>query len=378
MHPRQIALISRLAARTEGSLPSARDVGEIPGFHYTSAEHFERERAAVFRGRPQFVAPSAELAAPGSSMAVEVDGVPLLLTRADDGVLRAFRNVCRHRSTPLTSERVTCKKALVCPYHGWTYDLRGSLIHVPNAAAFAGRERERQALVTAHAAERFGLVWASPSPFELDRELDPIAGDLAALGAGAWSLFRRSERVVHGNWKLVIDAFLDAYHIRQLHKDTIYRFFVDALAEAEPAGDHIRAATARRTLREHRHALDACADLRQVATPSYLIFPNVILIVHPDYLSVIVSEPLAVERTRFVHWMLIAEPPSTEAARAHWERSFELIDGGVFAREDLAAVEAMQRGLASGTNATQLFGAHENPALWFHAAVARRMQASAA
>jgi phenylpropionate dioxygenase-like ring-hydroxylating dioxygenase large terminal subunit len=375
MHPRQIALISRLAARAEGSLPSAQEVGEVPGAHYTCEEHFEREQRAVFAGQPRLVAVTSELAEPGACAAIELDGVPLLLARGEDGELRAFRNVCRHRSTPLLSTAGTCrKKALVCPYHGWTYELTGNLIHVPHVEAFAGRERARNALVRAHVAERHGLVWASPSPFELDALLEPIAEELAAAGAGTGQLFRRSEREVRGNWKLVIDAFLDAYHIRQLHKDTIYRFFIDAHAEAEPAGDHIRAATARRALRQSGGSIAELGDPRNVATPSYLIFPNVILILHPDYLSVLVAEPLARARTRCVHWMLIPAPPSTDAERTHWDKSFELIDRGVFEREDLAAVEAMQRGLESGTNLTQLFGAHENPTLWFHTSLARRMR----
>jgi hypothetical protein len=69
--------------------------------------------------------------------------------------------------------------------------------------------------------------------------------------------------------------------------------------------------------------------------------------------------------------MLTPEPPSTDAARAHYQKSFDLIDGGVFASEDLAMVEAMQRGLASGANPTQLFGDQEFPCLWFHRALAK-------
>jgi phenylpropionate dioxygenase-like ring-hydroxylating dioxygenase large terminal subunit len=171
---------------------------------------------------------------------------------------------------------------------------------------------------------------------------------------------------VHGNWKLIVDAFLDGYHIRHLHRDTIYRFFVDSLAEAEPAGPHIRALTARRPLLEADPAAFDSVDLRQLATPSYTIFPSTTMVLHPDFLSVIYATPLAPNRTRFDHTMLIADPPRTDTESEHWARSFALIDEGVFAREDIAAVEAMQRGVESGANRTLLFGELEYAALWFH------------
>src|SRR5262249_23011533 len=154
--------------------------------------------------------------------------------------------------------------------------------------------------------------------------------------------------------KLIVDAFLDGYHIRHLHRGTVYQFFLDARSEAERAGPHIRAVTGRRTLAEMRdRALDA-ADLRQLVTPSYLVFPNTILVLHPDYLSVLTAAPVAADLTRFVHTMLIAEAPRTEMEETHWAKSFALVDDGVFGAEDLAVTEAVQRGLGAGADETVL------------------------
>src|SRR5262249_16210950 len=161
-----------------------------------------------------------------------------------------------------------------------------------------------------------------------------LEGDLAALDG--LFLHRRSIREVNGNWKLVIDAFLDGYHIRHLHRDTIYRFFTDARFEAERAGPRIRAVTARRALFE-----PGDLDLRLRVTPRFLGFPRTSVILHPDYASILCLTPLAPNRTRFVHAMLVPDRDRID----HWDKSFALIDEGVFAREDLAIVEAMQRGI---------------------------------
>jgi Rieske 2Fe-2S family protein len=364
MTSRHLALLKSLAEQLDGR-PRRDEAGEVDASHYTSAAHFER--ATVFARFPQIAALECELNGAGARAAVEIAGVPSILVRGEDGEVRAFKNACRHRSTQLVREGPPCVgKAIVCPYHGWTYDLRGERIHAPHVESFCGLDQDRAALVPLHASVRHGFVFVGLEQFDLDPFLAPIAEDLAELGGSSWHLFHRTDREVAGNWKLIVDAFLDGYHIRHLHRDSIYRFFLDACFDAEPAGPHIRALTGRRALVEARGALDAIENVRSVATPSYLVFPNTILILHPDYLSVAIAVPVAVDRTQFVHWMLTPHPPRTETERVHFEKSFELIDGGVFAAEDLAAVEAMQRGLTSGANRSQLFGEQESPCLWFH------------
>jgi phenylpropionate dioxygenase-like ring-hydroxylating dioxygenase large terminal subunit len=352
----------------EGGAPDLVEVGEVPAERYTSPAHFEREHAQIFARLPQIVAADAELAVPGSRLAVEVGGLSLIIVRGEDGEVRAFRNACRHRSTRLVEPGPACaQKSIVCPYHAWTYDLAGRRVHAPHPESFDGRDDCRQSLVPAHAASRHGFIWASLEPFDVDASIAPIADDLAALDISGWHLYRRVEHAVAGNWKLIVDAFLDGYHIRHLHRDSISRFFLDACFAAEPAGPHIRSLVARKAFLETQPGQ---ATLQSLATPSYLVFPNTILIVHPDYLSLMVAMPVDVGHTRFLHVMLIPKPPATSEEALHWEKSFELIDRGVFVAEDLRIVEAMQRGLETGANDTQLFGQLEGPSIWFHARTA--------
>ncbi len=374
-HPAHLALVKSLLRRVEAVTAPAVLVGEVPAWHYTSHARFEEERAGLFARVPTVVAHESELAEVGACMTVDVAGVPLLVVRGADGQVRAFRNACRHRSTRLvTLDDAPCrKKAIVCPYHGWTYDLEGARIHAPREESFGGADAARKALVPAFAAVRHGLVWASLVPFDVAAHLSSIDDELASMAPPGAVLYRRVTREVKGNWKLIVDAFLDGYHIRHLHRDTVYRFFVDGLSQAEPAGDHIRAATGRRTLLEARGTRLEDADLRLLATPSYVVFPSTVLILHPDYTSVLTMTPEAADRTRFVHMMLIPPGSHTDAEEKHWAKSFSLIDEGVFLREDLATVEAMQRGLAAGANDTLLFGDLEQASLWFHESVAKTL-----
>ena len=370
-HPAQLRLLDRLVAQLGGAVPANTRVGEIPAWHYTAPARFEAERAGVFARLPQVVAADAELAAPGACLSIELAGVPLLVVRGGDGVVRGFRNACRHRGTRLVplADAPCATKAFVCPYHAWTYDLAGKLLHVPHAETFQGRGAGRDALVPVPVAVRDGLVWAGLEPFDLAAYLAPIDGELAELAQ--LHFYRRRTREVRANWKLILDAFLDGYHIRHLHRNSIYRFFLDARAELEPAGPHVRSLVGRRALAEVAGQPVEVSRFRELASPSYVLFPNTVLVFHPDYLSVLVSTPLAEDRTRFVHIMLVPEPPERHAE--HWAKSFTLIDEGVFGAEDLMIVEEIQRGLAAGVDDTVLFGTLECAALGFHESVASQL-----
>jgi len=314
-----------------------------PTERYRDPAWLARE-APLFR-LPQIVAPSAALAV-GACMPVDVPGASALVIRGDDGVVRGFANACRHRATRLIDAPCT-QKAVVCPYHGWTYDLRGGLLHVPHRETFG--DLERRDLLPLGVTERAGLVWLGDG---VDAFLGELAGDLAALDLGAvWKTSRTLRRC---NWKLVIEAFLDGYHIRVLHRDSVYRFFHDAEFAAERVGPHIRAASARRD---------------GGATPSYLVFPSTIVIEHPDFVSIIVARPTAPDATLVEHMMLI--PAARIAEAEHWDKSWALIDGGVIQSEDLWVCEQIQRGLTMTPEL--LFGGLEAPVRWFHEAIANSL-----
>ena len=88
-------------------------------------------------------ATSRDVAEPGRFLTAQVGAESVLVVRGDDGELRAFRNVCRHRAARLREGRGDCGKAIRCPYHGWTYRTDGSLIGVPEGRGFPGLDKQR-------------------------------------------------------------------------------------------------------------------------------------------------------------------------------------------------------------------------------------------
>ena len=343
---------------------------------YRCPDRFAAERDRLFRRLPLCVGHVDQLAEPGSVLALDLCGVPVLLVRGRDGELRCFLNVCRHRGARLVAgEGVVCRKqSLVCPYHAWTYRLDGSLAGLPRAEAFPELERHTLSLRTLPCAVRHGLIWIVLDPLpgttlDLAGHLGALDRELEAIGIGNHRFYRQHAQRRGANWKLIVDAFLEVYHVRRLHAGTIGPFFVDAVAVNDSVGRHVRSLIARESTPEIRDLPPQRWSPQAHATLVHLIFPNSILIYHPDYISHLGLFPAAADETLFVHTMLIPEAPADDKAAAHWQRSFELIDAGVFDKEDLVVCESIQRGLASGANDAMIVGRLEQNLRRFHSTV---------
>jgi phenylpropionate dioxygenase-like ring-hydroxylating dioxygenase large terminal subunit len=371
----------RLAERLVGHIAAdtyemADEQSTLPVSRYYADDRLAAERATLFRRYPIAVAPASELA-PGTCVRHDALGVPLLVVRDEHSIPRAFLNVCRHRGMRLVNEDGVCRrKGLVCPYHGWTYGLDGTLRHVPHGDAFPDVDVEEHGLVAVPIAERHGLLWVLPTPgaaLDLDAYLGPVGADLDAFGLGDHVLYRRIDTVRRANWKLVIDAFLEAYHIRVLHRNTIYRFFLDARAASDFVGPHVRSVAARRPAADLAGTPPATWDLREHFTFTHFVFPNSVFIFHPDYVSHITVYPVDADHVRWVHAMLIPASQATDDRRAHWDKTLALIEETVFQREDLFAAEGIQTGVRSGANEVVTFGRLEYVLRHFHAAIDRAL-----
>ena len=353
----------------------------IPVENYTSATIRDAEVERLFRPLPLICGHSSELA-PGQVMASDEYGVPMLLTRDAEGRFRAFLNVCRHRGMRLieTSVLAQPRASVVCPYHGWTYKLDGSLRHRLHAEAFDDCSTADTHLVALPAEERHGLLWVVPTPgagIDVAAWLEGLDGEMPFYAVDKLVHFRTVRAEYPANWKLIADAFLEAYHIRVLHKDTIYPFFADGLTAGVLLGPHSQSLVARRAgetwARSDANAPDDMPGLCELATPAHVIFPNTITIFHPDYLSLVTLYPVEAGVLRWTHRMLIPADKATPDWTPHWEKTFRLIEEGVFQKEDIACAIGIQRGFASGANRWLTAGRAEQGIGWFHADVARAL-----
>ena len=366
--PGQRALAEALA-RGEAALGKA--VEAVPASVYIDPERYEAELRALFARLPLLVAPSALVPSPNLAVAHDGYGTPLILTRDGQGEAHVLANVCRHRGTRLVEacDEPTPASRIVCPYHAWTYRADGALIGLPRADCFPGMDKASHSLLAFRDYECGGLIWFSRDSGEDFAEIDMLCEDFDAFGISSHYLYRRRTHDVAANWKLVIDAFLESYHVQRLHAQTIASFFADGITAADCIGPHQRAAVGRADYLAEIDR-DDWAALRKAVTYTYQIFPNAVVIVSPDYINVLVVMPQSVGRCLVEDFMLIAEPPQTNEAEAHWRRSWELLDGGTFAAEDFHAAALCQRGLDSGLLKEATLGTLENGIAEFHAKIA--------
>lgn len=374
-------LFGQLIERARGERPGPEPFDyRIPIEVYLDEDRFARERESLFLRRPLALAHSSQLPDAGSAIVHDWLGLPLVTVRDKSGQVGTFMNVCRHRGMRLVKEPgATELRSFVCPYHQWTYGLDGQLRNIPLQETFRDIDPANYNLVSLPTEERHGLVWLQATPGEtmnLDGHLAGLGADLDYFGLGEQHFFRQHERKIACNWKLVQEAFLDGYHVVRLHKNTVGPFFPDCLAASDSLGDHIRSAVARNEVFD---AVDLPVDkwdLRYHCSFSYTLFPNTVIIMHPDYTSVLNLYPLSPGETVFNHIMLVPELPDSDKGRDHFNRSFELIDSGVFEAEDIAVCVGAQAGLTSGANREFICGGNETSLQIFHDTVTRELAAA--
>lgn len=377
-HPKPVTLIQRLAERTAGTAPGPAPCSkQIPVSAYTDRARFEQEKQKLFLQHPLIIGHESQLPEAGAALVWDWLGLPLITLRDQSGRIGTFKNVCRHRGMRLVEdEGQTCLRSMVCPYHQWTYGLDGALRNIPREEMFTDIDPGTLGLAPVATAVRHGLIWVqAQGDMDLDTHLAGLGDDLDEFGMAGYHFCQQSVREVPCNWKFLQDAFLDAYHVTRLHKNTVGPFFPDSLAETDLIGKHTRSAVARNEIEEAVGLPPEQLNLRHHATFSYTVFPGSVLVFQPDYPALISLFPLAPDRTVFVHSMLTQHPPASEQEKDHFHRSFKLIDEGVFAAEDVFVSVGAQQGIQSGANDYLLFGGLEEAAIRFHDLVEQEIKA---
>jgi phenylpropionate dioxygenase-like ring-hydroxylating dioxygenase large terminal subunit len=348
-----------------GTTDIGQEVWREPVANYRSQERLAAEIERILRRSPAPFCPSAALPEAGAYVAREAAGTPIVAVRGSDGTIRAFRNACRHRGMQVASGS-GCARAFVCRYHGWTYNLEGRLRHIPHEEGFPGFDKAAHPLVQLTASERLGLVFVTQDSPALG---DDSLGGLARLIAPDQRLFATAEREFEVNWKILLEGFIEGYHIKSTHPESFLPYGFDNLNVIDLFGRHSRVTYPFQRIKKLAKVPAQERRVEGLLTYVYHLFPNVLITVLSRHTNVVILEPLAVDRTRQITYTLTNGGGDDAEALAEARRDAEFV-GTTGAAEDRAVVQAIQRGLGSGANEAFTFGKFESAIVHFHKTLA--------
>ena len=213
---------SHLHHAKNGTVPLADDVAKVPVENYFDPDRWEAEMEKIFSRVPLVLGFSAELKKSGDYKAMEVCGVPLILVRSKDGIVRGFVNMCSHRGAQLVDNGCGKARSFACPYHAWVYNLTGDLVAILDEKEFGEVDVSCLGLTPLNVQEHVGIIWGSITPgndLHLNEFLAGYDEYLESHDLANCELV--GQQTVEGpNWKVAYDGYLDFYHLPILHKDT--------------------------------------------------------------------------------------------------------------------------------------------------------------
>lgn len=340
--------------QTPDPITALESATALPARFYVGETMLAMEKRAVFARSWQLVAHQGQLAEPGDHVVEQVGDVPVIVVRGQDGVLRAFPNVCRHRAGPLALCNGKGARALHCKYHGWSYTLEGQLRSAPEMQGAADFDVASIRLPPLRTVEWQGLVFVALGenvpPFE--EVYAGITERIAPIDLAAMRFLRRDSYDITCNWKVYIDNFLEGYHLPHVHpglsKVLDYRVYDTKLFPWHSL--------------QHsplRNSGDIYGDGEAFY---YFVYPNVMLNIMPGRLQTNRILPLGPDRCRVEFDYYYAQDEQAQARIANDQTFSDEVQA-----EDITICEAVQKGLVSGTYEAGRLCPRRESALWlFH------------
>jgi phenylpropionate dioxygenase-like ring-hydroxylating dioxygenase large terminal subunit len=341
----------------------------LPGWTYHSAEFFELEKRHLLLPNWQLVCHISEVPAAGDFATLDFMGERAFVIRGEDGALRAFHNVCRHRAAAVVRGHTgSCQHAIRCFYHGWTYGFDGRLKAVPGEGSFPGLDKARLGLKPLELEVYLGFVFvrfAGKGPSVAER-MAPYTRELSAYRGAEMVPVRRCWQVDIGvNWKNLMDNYLEGYHVPVGHPG-LFRLFGNSYEVEAREGDVCRALGRLRdkdssnwSERHYQRLRPKPEHLNEELATSwryYSLLPNLSFDVYPEMMDYFQVIPLSPERTR-LRVRLFGLPGRDRRLRA--TRWLNMRINSQVQREDEGLIESVQAGLATDTYGSGYFSEKE-------------------
>jgi len=344
------------AAEIEAVRRPYRAARLLPGraYHDDAFYAFERER---FFGRDwQVVGRDEDVPASGSYILATVDDEPLIVVRGRDGIVRAFYNVCQHRGTAVAEEPCGTVVRLQCPYHAWIYDLEGNLIRAKHTDDLAEFDFGSYGLRPVRLAAWGGFLFVSLAETgpTLEEQLGDLVDHFARFDLAGLRSARTATYEVDANWKFIAENYSECYHCPgihpQLNRLTPYDLGGDFNPEGEWQGGWMELVADAETMalegghRDGRPPMPGATTIDERRITYYLVWPNLFLSIHPDYLLVHKLTPSGPGHTRVECWWLF--DPET-IARPDFDPTDAVDFWDLTNRQDWHVCELQQRGTGS-------------------------------
>jgi Rieske 2Fe-2S family protein len=343
----------------------------LPVEAYSSQDWYDREQERIFSRTWAFAGLVGDVSEPGQYVAVQAGLNNIFIVMGEDGQLRAFHNICRHRGTQLLRAVGKTRKVITCPYHDWTYSLEGCLLAVPDRRnQFPDLDMASLGLKKASVASWRGMLWVHPDENADSVEkwfsgVEPHLGphkveELVEYKKG------RAEYDIAANWKIVVENYIDGYHLAHLHSGTLSMYDHKRIESGfvgphfffwEPLSPEYAADV------EKKAPSPLVIPAEQAGAWVPMLFPGIGLAESEDSWSVFHLTPLAPARTRVVVRTKMADASllafASQSLRSYnfWSNrvrgKYDSEDGddpmasGDFMQEDIYACEQQQRSLAS-------------------------------
>jgi phenylpropionate dioxygenase-like ring-hydroxylating dioxygenase large terminal subunit len=351
---------------------------EVPGGRYTRQDFYDLEKQAVWPKSWICAGLETSVGKPGDYQAFDKLGVPIVLVRGQDNQVRAFYNTCRHRGARLTSEDSGCTKLLRCQYHSWAYDLAGKLVAVPDERDFSCLDKSARGLIGLRCEVWNGLVFVTENQDAppVDEWLGGLVSDFETIDIKSLRVVQHDTRRLKCNWKAGVDAFLESYHVRTVHKQTVSLMLdVDGSVMTLFDNGHSRMFMPRNqgdnearknvNLAAHDAAPDI-AEMHQTFRANsivYHLFPNMIIPVDKFGFPIMQFWPRGKDECEMEMYFL--GPDWGDAERPPvWDTYMQIVDQ--IMDEDLRNLESIQASLNSGAFTGMMLNYQERRIYWFH------------
>ena len=358
-----IGLAKRLLAHNlNGTTDQADGIMVKPVADYTDNEIISSEVNKIFYDHPVPIALSAEFKENNSYKATKVIDTPLLITRGEDGVVRTFINICKHRGAPVCPEGTGKKSKFNCTYHGWMYNNTGNLVNIFKSDTFGDIDKSKIKLTELFCEERSGFIWACLNPdikYDLNQWMNGFDAELDDIDLENWHLFK-SIKINGPMWKICWDGYTDGYHHHMVHPETVGKNTIVNLIAHDTYGPHQRFAFGLKNIDELSDIEEKDWEPENHLRLIHSVFPNssISAIQNEHCLVSIIFPSPDLQETVTTQYILCLKEPKTKEEIKKAEEFAELSRAAII-DEDYPINFKIQESIHSKANTEFLFGKNE-------------------